>query len=61
MLDPPYRIPGKYWDITIDAPQPQLGIGPMLKPFQKPFPPLAVSAMSPGSTRRGSPASAAGA
>jgi alkanesulfonate monooxygenase SsuD/methylene tetrahydromethanopterin reductase-like flavin-dependent oxidoreductase (luciferase family) len=48
--DPPYRIPGKYWDITIDgAYQPRLGIGPMLKPYQKPYPPLAVSAMSPAS------------
>ena len=60
--DPPYRIPGKYWDVTIDAAcQPQLGIGPMLKPYQRPYPPLAVSAMSPASsTRPGSPASAAG-
>jgi alkanesulfonate monooxygenase SsuD/methylene tetrahydromethanopterin reductase-like flavin-dependent oxidoreductase (luciferase family) len=48
--DPPYRIPGKYWDVTIDAAcQPRLGIGPMLKPYQKPYPPLAVSAMSPAS------------
>jgi alkanesulfonate monooxygenase SsuD/methylene tetrahydromethanopterin reductase-like flavin-dependent oxidoreductase (luciferase family) len=48
--DPPYRIPGKYWDVTVDAAcQPRLGIGPMLKPYQKPFPPLAVSAMSPSS------------
>ncbi len=49
--DPPYHIPGKHWDITIDeACQLQLGIGPMLKPFQKPYPPLAVSAMSPSSS-----------
>ena len=49
--DPPYHIPGQHWDITIDAAcQPHLGIGPMLKPFQKPFPPLAVSAMSPSSS-----------
>ena len=35
--DPPYRIRGKYWDITIDSSyQPQLGIGPMLKPYQSP-------------------------
>src|SRR5260370_18987037 len=48
--DPPYRIPGKYWDIRIDsAYQPRLGIGPMLKPYQKPYPPLAVSAMIPSS------------
>ena len=49
--DPPYRIPGKYWDITIDdSYQPRLGVGPMLKPYQKPYPPLAVSAMSPSSS-----------
>jgi alkanesulfonate monooxygenase SsuD/methylene tetrahydromethanopterin reductase-like flavin-dependent oxidoreductase (luciferase family) len=49
--DPPYRIPGKYWDITIEESyQPLLGVGPMLKPYQKPYPPLAVSAMSPSSS-----------
>jgi alkanesulfonate monooxygenase SsuD/methylene tetrahydromethanopterin reductase-like flavin-dependent oxidoreductase (luciferase family) len=36
--------------ITVDsACQPHLGIGPMRKPYQKPYPPLAVSAMSPHS------------
>ena len=30
--------------------QPHLGIGPRLKPYQKPFLPLAVSAMSPASS-----------
>lgn len=49
--DPPYRIQGKYWNIVIDKQmQLHLGIGPMLKPFQRPFPPLAVSAMSPKSS-----------
>lgn len=49
--DPPYHIPGKYWDITIDAQcQLQLGVGPMRKPYQQPYPPLAVSAMSPASS-----------
>ena len=49
--DPPYHIHGKHWDITIDAQcQLHLGIGPMLKPYQKPHPPLAVSAMSPASS-----------
>jgi alkanesulfonate monooxygenase SsuD/methylene tetrahydromethanopterin reductase-like flavin-dependent oxidoreductase (luciferase family) len=48
--DPPYRIPGKYWDITIEnSYQPRLGVGPMRKPYQKPYPPIAVSAMSPSS------------
>jgi len=49
--DLPYRIHGKYWDVVVDKQaQPHLGIGPMLKPYQKPFPPLAVSAMSPSSS-----------
>ena len=48
--DPPYHIRGKYWDITIDSSyQPRLGIGPMRKPYQKPYPPIAVSAMSSSS------------
>ena len=48
--DPPYHIPGKYWDITIDSScQPRLGVGPRRKPYQKPYPPISVSAMSPSS------------
>jgi len=48
--DPPYRISGRFWDIVVDEHvQSKLGIGPMLKPYQKPYPPLAVSAMSPNS------------
>jgi alkanesulfonate monooxygenase SsuD/methylene tetrahydromethanopterin reductase-like flavin-dependent oxidoreductase (luciferase family) len=48
--DTPYRIQGKYWNIVIDKQvQALLGIGPMLKPYQKPFPPVAVSVMSRGS------------
>jgi alkanesulfonate monooxygenase SsuD/methylene tetrahydromethanopterin reductase-like flavin-dependent oxidoreductase (luciferase family) len=49
--DIPYRIHGKYWNVVVDQQvQAKLGIGPMLKPYQKPFPPLAVSAMSPASS-----------
>jgi alkanesulfonate monooxygenase SsuD/methylene tetrahydromethanopterin reductase-like flavin-dependent oxidoreductase (luciferase family) len=49
--DPPYRIHGKYWNVVVDKQvQARLGVGPMLKPYQKPFPPLAVSAMSPASS-----------
>jgi alkanesulfonate monooxygenase SsuD/methylene tetrahydromethanopterin reductase-like flavin-dependent oxidoreductase (luciferase family) len=59
--DPPYHIRGKYWDITIDSSyQPRLGIGPMRKPYQKPYPPVAVSAMSPSRRRHASPARGAG-
>ncbi|HWA79951.1 MAG TPA: LLM class flavin-dependent oxidoreductase [Acetobacteraceae bacterium] len=49
--DPPYRIHGKFWNVVVDREtQLHLGIGPMLKPYQKPYPPLAVSAMSPKSS-----------
>ncbi len=48
--DPPYRIHGRFWNVVVDTQvRPELGIGPMLKPFQAPYPPLAVSAMSPKS------------
>lgn len=48
--DPPYRIHGKFWDIVVDEQvQEKLGIGPMLKPYQKPYPELAMSVMSPNS------------
>ncbi|MDJ0386672.1 LLM class flavin-dependent oxidoreductase [Roseomonas sp. E05] len=46
--DPPYRIAGKYWDITLaEAIIPELGIGTLRKPLQQPHPPVAMSAMSP--------------
>jgi alkanesulfonate monooxygenase SsuD/methylene tetrahydromethanopterin reductase-like flavin-dependent oxidoreductase (luciferase family) len=49
--DPPYRIPGKYWDVTVDKScAPSVGFGPMRKPYQKPYPPMVVSAMSPNSS-----------
>lgn len=47
---PPYRYKGKFWDIhlekSVDIP---MGIGPVIKPLQRPHPPLTVSAMSPRS------------
>ncbi len=49
--DPPYRIHGTFWNVVVEQQmQLHLGIGPMLKPYQQPFPPLAVSAMSPKSS-----------
>ncbi len=49
--DPPYRIHGKYWNVVVDKQvQARIGVGPMLKPYQKPYPLLAVSAMSPASS-----------
>lgn len=48
--DPPYDIPGKHWPIKLaDAVVPELGIGFMSKPYQQPFPPIALSSMSPAS------------
>jgi alkanesulfonate monooxygenase SsuD/methylene tetrahydromethanopterin reductase-like flavin-dependent oxidoreductase (luciferase family) len=49
--DPPYNIKGKYWDVTVEATlNERLGFGPMLKPLQQPFPPVAISVMSPSSS-----------
>lgn len=49
--DPPYRIHGKFWNVVVDKQmQLHLGVGPMLKPLQRPHPQLAVSAMSPKSS-----------
>jgi alkanesulfonate monooxygenase SsuD/methylene tetrahydromethanopterin reductase-like flavin-dependent oxidoreductase (luciferase family) len=48
--DGPYEIHGKHWDVTLkDFVVPELGIGTILKPFQSPHPPMAVSAASPAS------------
>jgi alkanesulfonate monooxygenase SsuD/methylene tetrahydromethanopterin reductase-like flavin-dependent oxidoreductase (luciferase family) len=49
--DPPYRIHGKFWNVVVDTKVDlRLGVGPMLKPYQKPYPPVVVSAMTPSST-----------
>lgn len=46
--DPPYDIQGKYWNAKItESIVPELGIGFMAKPYQRPLPPIAMSAMSP--------------
>jgi alkanesulfonate monooxygenase SsuD/methylene tetrahydromethanopterin reductase-like flavin-dependent oxidoreductase (luciferase family) len=48
--DPPYDIVGENWTVRIrDTVQPDMGIGPIPKPLQQPFPPLVTSAMSPHS------------
>ena len=49
--DPPYEIKGEYWDISLkEAIWPELGVGRMAKPYQKPHPPIAASIMSPFSS-----------
>ncbi len=46
--DPPYNIKGKYWNITVEETQiPELGQGAIGKPYQKPHPPIVVTAVAP--------------
>ena len=48
--DPPYDIRGRYWTTKVEEwVHDDIGLGRMVKPFQKPHPPIAVSAMSPSS------------
>ncbi|MBM85255.1 MAG: LLM class flavin-dependent oxidoreductase [Rhodospirillaceae bacterium] len=48
--DPPYRIKGEHWNVTTgDWVYDDIGLGRMCKPYQKPHPPIAISAMSPSS------------
>ncbi|MFO1067916.1 MAG: LLM class flavin-dependent oxidoreductase [Geminicoccaceae bacterium] len=45
--DPPYDIQGKYWNFQVkDNVLPDLGVGKMTVPFQKPYPPIMLPSMS---------------
>jgi alkanesulfonate monooxygenase SsuD/methylene tetrahydromethanopterin reductase-like flavin-dependent oxidoreductase (luciferase family) len=49
--EPPYRLQGKRWRLTTERTwTPDLGMGAMLKPFQKPHPPIVVTAILPNSS-----------
>jgi alkanesulfonate monooxygenase SsuD/methylene tetrahydromethanopterin reductase-like flavin-dependent oxidoreductase (luciferase family) len=48
--DPPYDIQGEFWNVQIKkAILPELGVGFMPKPLQKPHPPIHISIASPDS------------
>ena len=48
--DPPYDIPGKFWNVKLGKSYwPDLGVGILPKTLTKPHPPLAVSVSSPNS------------
>jgi alkanesulfonate monooxygenase SsuD/methylene tetrahydromethanopterin reductase-like flavin-dependent oxidoreductase (luciferase family) len=48
--EPPYRRAGKKWRLSTERTWiPDLGQGAMLKPFQRPHPPIVVTAILPGS------------
>jgi alkanesulfonate monooxygenase SsuD/methylene tetrahydromethanopterin reductase-like flavin-dependent oxidoreductase (luciferase family) len=39
----PFDFEGKFWRMGIRNPVPELGVGTMVKPYQKPHPPIAMS------------------
>jgi len=43
--DPPFDFKGDFWHIHIDDTDPDIGRGFILKPYQKPHPPVAMSIM----------------
>jgi alkanesulfonate monooxygenase SsuD/methylene tetrahydromethanopterin reductase-like flavin-dependent oxidoreductase (luciferase family) len=48
--EPPYRLQGKRWRLSTERTwTPDLGMGGMLKPFQRPHPPIVVTAILPAS------------
>ena len=48
--EPPYRLQGKRWRLSTERTwTPDLGMGGMLKPFQKPHPPIVVTSILPAS------------
>ena len=47
--DPPYDMPGQFWPIRVQHPDPELGLGGPLKPYQKPHPPIAIPGTGPQS------------
>ena len=47
--DGPYRIEGEYYrTITENSYNPEIGVGEVIRPFQKPHPPIAITTMQPG-------------
>lgn len=48
--DPPYEMHGEFWDVTLqEGIRSEFGVGSVVKPYQKPHPPIATSLVSPGS------------
>jgi alkanesulfonate monooxygenase SsuD/methylene tetrahydromethanopterin reductase-like flavin-dependent oxidoreductase (luciferase family) len=48
--EPPYNIKGKYWTITTEKTLwPEVGVGSIVKPYQKPHPPIVGTASDPDS------------
>jgi alkanesulfonate monooxygenase SsuD/methylene tetrahydromethanopterin reductase-like flavin-dependent oxidoreductase (luciferase family) len=46
--EPPYRLQGKYWNVTTERTfVPEIGQGFLPKPLQRPHPPIVVTAVAP--------------
>ncbi len=46
--DPPYKLTGKFWNVTTEKTQmPDIGQGTIISPYQKPHPPIVVTAVAP--------------
>jgi alkanesulfonate monooxygenase SsuD/methylene tetrahydromethanopterin reductase-like flavin-dependent oxidoreductase (luciferase family) len=49
--DAPYRLQGKHWTISTERTQiAEIGQGAIVRPFQQPHPPIAVTVVEPGSS-----------
>jgi alkanesulfonate monooxygenase SsuD/methylene tetrahydromethanopterin reductase-like flavin-dependent oxidoreductase (luciferase family) len=48
--DPPYEFAGNFWNVSLKQHlDPEMGLGALHKPLQKPYPPIAVPSISPKS------------
>ena len=48
--EPPYNIEGKFWNISVEKTMiPEIGQGFIMKPYQKPYPPIVGTAVAPHS------------
>jgi alkanesulfonate monooxygenase SsuD/methylene tetrahydromethanopterin reductase-like flavin-dependent oxidoreductase (luciferase family) len=48
--DPPYEFSGNFWNVSLKQNlDPEMGLGALHKPLQKPYPPIAVPSISPKS------------
>jgi alkanesulfonate monooxygenase SsuD/methylene tetrahydromethanopterin reductase-like flavin-dependent oxidoreductase (luciferase family) len=46
--DPPYNIEGQFWNVSVGKTMiPEIGQGFIMKPFQKPYPPIVGTAVAP--------------
>jgi alkanesulfonate monooxygenase SsuD/methylene tetrahydromethanopterin reductase-like flavin-dependent oxidoreductase (luciferase family) len=48
--DPPYEFAGKFWNVNLSRHlDPEMGLGALHKPLQRPYPPISIPSISPKS------------